>query len=150
MTERTFLMNKWIPIALAVLCWALAASFMAGYYSYQYSDLSSKLKGSMIKANLGINYGNGSATRWFNETRLGSGSSLLDLTRLVASVNSTGGLVNTIDGVPGAEGKYWLWWSYSSYGWTLGQVGFDRYIVGENETLFWYRETYSGSPQPPS
>jgi hypothetical protein len=153
MTDKTFLMSKCILVALVVLCWALAASFMAGYYYYQYSDLSSKVKGQSITANLGISYGNGSATRWLNETKINSGSTLLDLTRLVASVNYTeslsGASVNAIDGVPSSGGKYWLWWSYSSYGWTFGQVACDRYVVGENETVVWYLEAFANA-QPPS
>lgn len=150
MTEKTFVMNKWIIVALVVLCWALAASLMAGYYYYQYNDLSSKVKETFITANLGINYGNGSAIRWSNETRTTAGSTLLDLTKLVASVNYTGSLsgayVNAIDGVSGSSGKYWLWWSYSSYGWTSGQVAPDRYVVGDNETIFWYFEANFTSP----
>ena len=147
-------MNKWILAALVVLCWALAASFIAGYYYHQYNDLSSKVKESVITANLGINYGNGSAIRWFNETKINAGSTLLDLSKLVVPVNYTGSLmgasVNAIDGVPSSDGKYWLWWSQSSFGWTFGQVACDRYVVGENETVVWYREVYSANPQPPS
>jgi hypothetical protein len=154
MADKTFLMNKWILAALVVLCWALSASFMAGYYYLQYNDLSSKVKESIITANLGLNYGNGSAIRWFNETKINAGSTLLDLTKLTASVNYTGSLsgasVNAIDGVRSSDEKYWLWWSYSSYGWTFGQVACDRYVVGENETVVWYREAYSANPQPPS
>ena len=153
MTEKTFFMNKWILVALVMLCWALATSFMAGYYYYQFADLSSKVKGTIITANLGINYGNGSAIRWFNETKINAGSTLLDLTKLVVPVNSTGSLgafINAIDDVPNSDGKYWLWWSYSSFGWTFGSVGSDRYVVGENETVVWYREVFSANPQPPS
>jgi hypothetical protein len=153
MTEKTFSMNKWILVALVSLCWALATSFMAGYYYYQYADLTSKVKGTIITANLGINYGNGSIIRWFNETKINAGSTLLDLTKLVVPVNSTGSIsafINAIDDVSNSDGKYWLWWSYSSFGWTFGSVGSDRYVVGENETVVWYREVFSANPLPPS
>jgi hypothetical protein len=150
MANKT-LMNKWVLVALVVLCWALAASFMAGYYSFEYSNLSSKVKGTIITANLGINYGNGSAVHWLNETKISAGSTLLDLTKLVASVDYTGSpsgaFVNAIDGVRSSDGKYWSWWSYSSYGWASGGVACDRYVVGENETVAW---EYSANPQPPS
>lgn len=89
MTEKTFSMNKWALVALVVLCWAIAASFKASQYSYQYTDLLAKVKNTMITANLGLDYGNGSATRWFNGTRISAGSTLLSLTELVASVNYT-------------------------------------------------------------
>jgi hypothetical protein len=148
MTENT-LMNRWVLFALVALCWALAASFMAGYYYYEYGDLSSKVKQTIITANLGVNYGNGSATQWFNETKINAGSTLLDMTKLVTSVNSTGGLMGAINGVSNSGGKFWLWWSHSSFGWTLGSVGCDRYVVGVNETLVWYFEVYSSPPQQP-
>jgi hypothetical protein len=138
---------------MILMCWALTASFMTGYYYYQYDDLLSKAQGNIILTNVGINYSNGSATYWHNETKIKAGSTLLEITKLVASVNYTGSLsgalVNTIDGVPQSDGKYWLWWTHSSYGWTFGQVACDKYVVGENETLFWYREVYSANPQPP-
>lgn len=150
MTEKTFWMNKWILVALVVLCWALAASFMAGFYYYEYNDLSSKVKEAIIAANLGIDYGNGSALRWFNDTKINAGSTLLDLTKLVASVNytlySTGAFMNAIDGVWGSGGKYWSWYSHSSFGWALGSVACDRYVVGMNETVVW---VCSANPQPP-
>jgi hypothetical protein len=150
MADKTFLMNKWILVAMVVLCWALSASFMAMYYYYEYGDLSSKMKGVIITANLGIDYGNGTR-RWFNETRITAGSTLLNLTELVTSVNysegSLGAYVNSIDGASNSS-KYWFWWTYSSSTWVLGPVGFDKYVVGDNETLFWYLE--DSSTWPPS
>jgi len=145
-------MNKWVLVALVILCWALTASLMAGYYYYQYSDLSSKVKEAVFTANLGINYGNGSAISWFNGTKISAGSTLLDFTKLVASANYTdslgGASINAIDGVPNFNPKYWLWWSYSSFGWTLGSVACNRYVVGENETLLWYLQDTSTYPPP--
>jgi hypothetical protein len=141
MKEKTFSMNKWILVALVVLCWAILVSFLAVYYSYEYSDLLAKVKTRIITANLGIDYGNGSATRWFNGTRISAGSTLFDLTKLVASVNytsyPTGVWMNAIDGVFNSKTKYWGWYSYSSFGWSLGPVACDRYVVGDNETLKW-------------
>jgi len=154
MTEKPFQMSNWTLLALVTLCWALAASLTAGYYYYQYSDLFSKVKETIITVDLGINYGNGTAIRWLNETKINAGSTLLDLTKLVASVNYTeslsGASVSAINNVPNSDGKYWLWWSYSAYGWTFGQVASDKYVVGQNETVVWYREAYSANPEPPS
>jgi len=147
-----FVDNKWILAVLVMLCWALAASFMAGHYYFQYTDLSAKVKERIITANLGINYGNGSDIRWFNETKINAGSTLLDLTKLLASVNCTGSLsgvsINAIDSVPNSYPRWWVWWSHSSYGWTFGPVSCDRYIVGENETVLWYRQDISTYPPP--
>lgn len=144
--------NKWVLVTLLVLCWAIAASFEAGWYYYQYSDLSSKVKEVIITANLGIDYNNGSAIRWFNETKISAGSTLLDFTKLVSSVNYTtsisGTTVNAIDDVSNSNPKWWVWWSHSSYGWTFGPVACDRYIVGENETILWYRQDLSTYPPP--
>jgi hypothetical protein len=142
MADKTFLMNRWVLIAMVAVCWALSASFMAAYYYYEYGDLSSKVKTIIITANLGIDYGNGSAIYWFNGTRINAGSTLFNLTKLVASVNSTvyssGVWVKAINGVGlNSNTKYWSWFTHSSFGWNLGQVGCDKYIVGDNETLKW-------------
>lgn len=144
----TFLQNKWFLIALVMLCWAISTSFMAGYYYFQYNDLSAKVKGVIISANLGINYGNGSAAVWFNGTKINAGATLLDLTNLVAVVNYTG-MMNAINGVPNSYPKWWMWWSWSNFGWSFGYVACDKYVVGENETLLWYHQDVSTYPPLP-
>ena len=146
----SFLENKWVLVALVMLCWAISTSFIAGYYYFQYSDLSAKVKGVIISANLGINYGNGSAVVWSNETKINAGATLLDLTKLVASVNYTG-MLSAINGVPNTYPNWWMWWSWSSFGWSFGYVACDKYVVGENETLLWYYQDVSASypPSPP-
>ena len=151
MTVKAFSLNKWVLVALVMLCWALAASFMAGYYEYLYADLLTKVKTGIVTASLGINYGNGSSIVWFNNTRINAGSTLLDLTQLLASVDYTGNpsegvFLDAIDGVPNSNPKYWLSFSYSSFGWMSLSIGCDKYIVGEDETLVWSRQVYSSSP----
>ena len=151
----TFLENKWFLIALVMLCWGISTSFMAGYYYFQYSDLSAKVRGVIISANLGINYGNGSAVVWFNGTKINAGATLLDLTKLVVSVNYTesplGASIDAIGNVPNSNPKWWMWWSWSSYGWVSGSVACDKYVIGENETLLWFYQDISVyPPQPPS
>lgn len=148
-----FLGNKWFLVALVMVCWAISASFMAGYYCFQYSDVLAKVRGVIISANLGINYGNGSAAVWSNETKINAGATLLDLTKLVVPVNSTpsmlGASIDAIDNTPNSYPKWWMWWSFSSFGWTLGAVASDKYIVGENETLLWYYQDISVYPPSP-
>jgi len=122
---------------------------MAGYYYFQYSDLSAKVRGVIISANLGINYGNGSAVVWFNGTKINAGATLLDLAKLVVSVNSSGGAIDSINNVPNSYPKWWMWWSWSSFGWTFGPVASDKYVVGENEVLLWYYQDISVYPPPP-
>jgi hypothetical protein len=63
-----FLKNKWALAAIGVLCWAIAASLVSGYYYYQYSDLVARLEKSKATINLGIDYGNGTRV-WYNETK---------------------------------------------------------------------------------
>ncbi len=149
----TFLENKWILVALVVLCWASSTTLFAGYYYFQYIDLSAKVRTRIVYANLGVDYGNGSEPFWFNETRINAGSTLLDLTTIHVPVNFTEGLtgasINAIDEVQNAYPKFWMWWSWSDYGWTLGQVAFDRYVVGENETILWFFQDISLYPPPP-
>ena len=140
-------------IALLVLCWAIGASFLAGWYYVQYDDLSAKVSETIISANLGIDYGNGSGILWFNQTKISAGSTLLTLTKLVTTVNyteySSGAFLNAIDGVFNASPKSWMWWSSTTYGWVFGSVACDRYVVGENETLLWYYQDITTFPPPP-
>jgi len=41
-----FLKNKWALAAMGILCWAIAASLVSGYYYYQYNDLVTRLEGA--------------------------------------------------------------------------------------------------------
>lgn len=149
-----FLKSKWVVATLVILCWALAASFAAGYYYYQYSDLLVKARGKIIRVNLAVNYGDGRPTVWFNKTEAKTGATLLDVTMLVVNVNYTtypgmGALVNSIDDVANSHPRYWMWWMWTTWGgWVEGPVACDRYVVGDNETLFWYYEDTSVSPLP--
>lgn len=149
----SLLKNSWFLFALVTLCWAISASFMAGYYWYQYDDLSLKTKGNIISANLGLNYGNGSGVVWFNGTSIKAGATLLELTRLVVAVNYSesllGASMNEIENVSNSYPKWWMWWSWSSSGWVLGSVASDKYVVSGNETLLWFYQDISIYPPPP-
>lgn len=135
-------------------CWAISTSLTTGYYYFLYDDLLVKTRGITIYVNLGINYGNESVTAWFNGTEVKMGDTLLDVTSLLATVNGTeypgmGTLVDSINGVENSYPHYWMWWMWTSYGgWVEGPIACDRYIVGDDETLFWYYEDTSISPLP--
>ena len=150
MAIKTRLVDKYVLLVLVVLCWASSASLMAGYYYLQYNDLSSKVKKQTITADLGIDYGNGSTIHWFNGTEIDAGSTLFDLTKLVASVNCTESLtgvsLNAINDVSNSYPEWWMWWSHSSSGWVLGPVGCDKYVVGDNETVLWILQDISTYP----
>ncbi len=148
-----FLENKWGLVSLVILCWAIATSFLAGHYYFQFTDLSAKISRGTVSVNLGFKHGNGSNIAWFNETEVNAGSSLLDLTSLVVSVNYTEGLagatIDSIDDVENLYPHYWTWWSWTTYGWAFGSVAADRYIAGDNETLLWFYQDISAEWPPP-
>ncbi|MGQ9726498.1 MAG: hypothetical protein ACUVQL_05150 [Candidatus Bathycorpusculaceae bacterium] len=144
--------NKWALASLTILCWAIAATFSTGYFYYQYADLVSRTKGTSIHVNLGINYGNGTV-KWFNNTEVKMGITLLNLTEIVAKVNYTlwpgmGTFVDSIDNVENSPPYYWMWWVWTSYGWMEGPIACDKYLVSDGEALYWYYEDTSVSPLP--
>lgn len=101
-----------------------------------------------------MNYGDGRPTVWFNGTEAKMGTTLLDVTMLVVNVNYTmypgmGAFVNSIEDIANSHPYYWMWWMWTTWGgWAEGPVACDRYVVGDNETLFWYYEDTSVSPLP--
>jgi hypothetical protein len=138
---------------MGLLVWALLASLTAGYYYYSYNDLSNKIQKPVVNINIGINYGNATPTVWLNETRAKAGDTLLNATMLVAKVRYTvwlgsGAFVDSINNVTNSGSHYWLWWMHTAYGWYQGSIASDRYIVGDNETYFWYYEDTSIQPTP--
>lgn len=147
----SLLKNKWVIAILLLAISTIIASSMSIYYYYQYSEMLKKIQGTIIHVNLGIN--DGKSTKWFNGTAVKAGSSLLNVTMLVANVEYTvypgmGVFVESINGVKNEHPYYWMWWTWTSYGWFEGPVAADKYIVGDGETLFWYYENTSISPLP--
>jgi len=145
--KRTYVLT-----VLALLVWGILASLLAGYYYYSYVDALSKTQKPIITANIGINYGNGTVI-WHNGTGVMSGKTLLNVTMLVAGVNYTlwpgvGAFVDSIDGLTNSGSYYWMWWMHTAFGWSEGQVACDRYIIGDNETYYWYYEDTSVQPLP--
>jgi len=137
-------------VALALFVWAFCATLVAGYYYYSYSDLYVKTRVPAIQVNLGINYGNGTV-QWFNETEARSGDTLLDVTKQVATANYTdygyGSLVNSINDVNSTSSEAWIWWIWNQqFGWSQGPVASDKYVLGNNETVYWYYQDISAWP----
>jgi len=139
------LKNRWALATLTVLCWAIAASLLSGYYYYQYSDLTARIGKSGLTAagiNLGIDYGNGTRV-WYNGTK--------GITLYEAMVNAgweiesqsygaMGLYIKSINGVEEspANMRYWGWWSWTDFGWYHGQAACDKYVVSPGEIILWY------------
>jgi hypothetical protein len=145
--RRTYLF-----IALAFLVWGLVASLVAGYYYSLYNNLFTTTQKAIINVNIGLKNGSANIT-WFNGTSAKAGDSLLTVTQLIATVNYTeytglGAFVNSINKVANHEPFYWMWWTYSTSGWSEGQVACDKYIVSNGQTCVWYLEDTSISPPP--
>jgi hypothetical protein len=145
--------SRWLLVLLTTLCWAIATTFAAGYFSFQYNDLLNRMKGKPIHVNIELNYGNGTI-QWHNNTEAVMGDTLLSATLLVSDANYTmwpglGALVNGLDRVSNAHPFYWMWWMWTSYsGWVEGPVGCHKYVITDNETLCWFYEDTTISPLP--
>lgn len=152
-----FLKNKWALAAVGILCWAIAASLVSGYYYYQYSDLVTRLGRATVLINLGVDYGNGTRV-WFNETK---GLTLYDAMLEAGwrvegtSYGAMGMYVKAINGLEESanDWKYWGWWSWTDFGWAHGGSACDKYVVSPGETILWYYSptdptTFEMSPPP--
>jgi hypothetical protein len=69
----------------------------------------------------------------------------------VAEVNytvySSGSFVNSINNVNNAGFKAWIWWRLiQQFGWDQGKVACDKYLIGDNETAYWYYQDTSTFP----
>ncbi|MCS7096370.1 MAG: DUF4430 domain-containing protein [Nitrososphaerota archaeon] len=159
----TSLRNKWTIATIAVLCWAIAASLVSGYYYYQYSNLITRLEKSgeggltAVGINLGIDYGNGTRI-WYNGTK---GVTLYDaMVKAGWSIESEsygvmGLYIKSINGVKESSSnmRYWGWWSWTDFGWYHGQAACDKYVVSPGEVILWYYsptdpQTYEMSAPP--
>jgi hypothetical protein len=144
--RRTYLF-----IALPLIVWGLLASLIAGYYFALYTDLSAKTTKPILHVNIGLRNGNSTIT-WFNGTSARAGDSLLTVTLLITNVNYTeypisGAFINSINGVANHGSLSWIWWTHTSFGWSLGQIASDKYIVSDGETCVWYFEDTTTYPQ---
>jgi len=137
-----FLKNKWALAAIGILCWAIAASLVSGYYYYQYNDLIARLGRATVLINLGVDYGNGTRV-WFNKTK---GLTLYDAMLEAGwrvegtSYGAMGMYIKAINGLEESmsDYRYWGWWSWTDYGWAHGGSACDKYVVSPDETILWY------------
>lgn len=142
--------NIWALLSIIFLVWAVGASVASVNY-YQIAqkqqttidNLQSIVSNVAVKANIAINYGNGT-TIWYNDTYIPIGWSLFNLTGKLCTVKFTeypslGIWINSINGVSEdpSSNKYWIWYVWSSGAWNIGPVGADQYIVKNGDILKW-------------
>jgi hypothetical protein len=152
-----FLKNKWALAAMGILCWAIAASLVSGYYYYQYNDLVTRLEGAKATINLGVDYGNGTRV-WYNGTK---GLTLYDAMLNAGwnidgkSYGVMGMYIKAINGLEESNSnfRYWGWWSWTDFGWAHGGSACDKYVVSPGETILWYYSptdpnTFEMAPPP--
>lgn len=142
-----FLQNKWALAALAMLCWAVAASFTTAYYNYLYTDLFEKLKAVPVHVSMSIDYDNGTITT-FEDVYLFRNATALDALRAVANVTTEyyvgiGSLVKSVNGVSNDWLSAGVGWQY----WTNGEWGTkapDMQILISGDQVEWKYTTYQG------
>ena len=145
--------NRISLLSILLVIWAISSSMLAVYSFYQLKEVKKALRKEKIEVNLGIKSWNGTI-KWYNGTQVPAGSTLFDVTALVADVNYTaypgmGVLVESINGVKNEDPFYWMWWIWTDWGgWQEGPVAADKYVVSDREVLLWYYEDTSQSPLP--
>ena len=147
------LKNKWAMLSMLFASCALIASFLAGYYWLQYTDILNRIGGVAIYVNVGIDYGNHTRT-WHNDTKALTGMTLFKVTRNIANItyNSAAGFgvyLESINGLAYNATHGWVWWKWDTtmLDWTRIDISPDAYAVADDETFLWYYE--SGWPPPP-
>lgn len=147
------LKNRWLSISMLFASWGVIASFFAGYYWLQYTDVINRIGGVSIYVNVGIDYNNNTRT-WYNDTKALTGMTLFKVTRSIADVTydtsvGFGVYINSLNGLGYNATHGWVWWKWDTNlpGWTRIDISCDAYAVADNETFLWYYE--SGWPPPP-
>lgn len=153
-------LTKGLVLIPSILCIILLGTTL--YLYAKLEDTNSKLSESQrllskytIKANLLVNFGNGTR-RWYNETTVPYGASLLNLTveavgDVEYSISSFGVFVNAISGIGSREvreGYYWMWWRWEpeKSDWELGPSGAESYLVRNGDILAWFYEDTTNWP----
>ncbi|MEM2972279.1 MAG: hypothetical protein QW270_07675 [Candidatus Bathyarchaeia archaeon] len=111
------------------------------------TELLEEYERCIIRVNICIDYGNGTAT-WHNGTVVPLGCNLLNATKQIATVNCTyywsvpGYFVDAINEVWNEGSYYWMWyqWTPEDEKWKYGPTGADSYILRNNETVKWRYE----------
>ncbi|MGB9631243.1 MAG: DUF4430 domain-containing protein [Candidatus Methanodesulfokora sp.] len=152
--------RKDLVISVLLIVILVFAGILAKYnqdLSYCKEQLSeiAEYKRYVARINLLLDYGNGTR-RWYNGTIVPLGSSLLNATMQVASVNYTlgayGAFVNSINGVSNDKSKsmYWMYWVFRNGKWVLGEVSADNFKLKEGDIVAWFYENCSKwPPEPP-
>jgi hypothetical protein len=149
-----FLKNKWGLLSMLLLMWAIIASFFAGYYWLQYTDVIDRIGGVAIYVNVGVDYGN-STRAWNNSTKALTGMTLFRVTRNIANVTYSeaagfGVYIESINGLAWNNTHGWVWWKWDTnmLNWTRIDISSDAYAVADNEAFIWYYES-GWPPSPP-
>jgi len=140
-------------LSMLFALWALTASFFAGYYWLQYTDIRNRIGGAMIYVNIGADYGNNTRA-WHNDTKAITGVTLFDVIKQVANVTYDvdpvyGTEIISIDGVSKQDFLGWTYWIWNgtSQSWSILWENADKYLVTNRETFMWYYQ--SGFNPPP-
>jgi hypothetical protein len=97
-----------------------------------------------LKVNLCINYSSTTIV-WHNGTLMPLGSTLLDVTQAIATVEKDywatmePGHV-TIESINGWKQQYWLWyyWNQETNAWVIGPVGCDAWMLRDGGVYKWH------------
>ena len=147
--------------------WASAAllctSILGGYFALDYQGKLNTLQirydtlvvsieqmqGSLddltMVIDLKIDYGD--SVVWFNSSRVPLNYNLMNATKILVNVNfSTGAFgtyINTVDGVGGDPGYFWLWYYYDEGEWQFGHTAADVWTLQNGDVVMWeYTDTF--------
>lgn len=153
--DRRDLIISVLLIAILILAGVLAKYSQDLSYCREQLGETAKYMKYVLRINLLLDYGNGTR-RWYNSTLVPLGSSLLNATAQVASVNYTSGaygaFVNSINGLSNDKSRsmYWIYWVFRDGKWVLGEVAADRFKLKDGDVVAWFYENCSKwPPEPP-
>ncbi len=138
-----------------VKCWRDAHYYKSMYVS-SLRRCSAELSKYTVKVNLLIEHGD--FKRWYNDTIVPIGATLLNATESVVQVNYTwskyGAFVRSIEGIRNnpSNRTYWIYWVWdsSSRKWRMGSVAASSYRLRNGDVICWYYEsTSTWPPEPP-
>ncbi len=149
-------------VILGVIVWAILGTFVGAYYYVQYityrneyNYLTDQLDAISIKANIVINYGNGTKV-WYNNTVLPLGSTAfiaINITVNTVEYTDYGGdlgiLVTSINGVAndGPYGWFYCYWNHEEFEWKFPDHSSSRHILHDGDVVAFTYDSYP--PKPP-
>ncbi len=155
--------NPWIIATFFLLAVSVISSGVS-FYLYQranafetlYQHALDDLGRIGMKVDILFKFENGTK-RWYNDTYVASGWTLLNLT--ISSANGHveysmmygSAFVTAIFGVAGSGNEAWMWWKFNqgSGSWELGPVGAGQYVMRDGDIVAWYFEDISSFPPLP-